>query len=626
MSSTTANRKEILDAIEPTQEGIHRYLDGKSRKLTDKELSYLLRKNTALYKRVIDNNLTFDDVRYFLLTNTPIETRYCEVCHKQVHILHGHISREFPRTCSNACKNKLVGIANVKLTDEQKQQAIAKKKQTNIERFGAISPLANKEVRAKGEATMKERYGTDNAFKSEVIKAKIRKTNKERYGNEVAIKSDAVKQKRDATMVAKYGIKSAFEDRDKIVNAMESKYGVDNPFKLKETQDKAKATIKERYGVENISQSKERRKQVIIEQANKGYDSIMRLAKDNDVKPMFSLEEYINTRLTQEKDKYGTTFKWKCNACGDVFDSPYVNGMLPICRKCHPISRTEEERDLIDCVSTIYKGEIRTHVRDVIPPYELDIYIPEKKLAIEFNGAYWHSTSAGKDNEHHLTKTRLCEARGIHLIHIWEWDWVNNRNKVDRRLMAYLGESHYTLFARKCHASVLTAREDIEQAKDMLNNIHLQGDIPAKVYVALYNDDGKMEAVMSFGKPRFNKDYQWELYRYCSSERVIGGASKLLKCFVRNYHPKSIITYADRCWSSKNNNVYKAMGFEYAGESKPSYVYANRNGQILSRYQCQKARIAEEEGDNELRETEIMARKGFFKVYDCGNLIYEKKF
>lgn len=335
--SSTINRKEILDAIEPTQEGIHMYLEGKSRKLTDRELSYLLRKNTALYKRVIDNNLTFDDIRYFLLTNTPIEPKYCEVCHKQVHILHGHISRGFPRTCSNACKNKLVGIANVKLTDEQKQQAIAKRKQTNIERFGAISPLANKEVRAKGEATMKERYGTDNAFKSETIKARIRKTNKERYGNEVAIKSDAIKQKRDATMVAKYGIKSAFEDRDKIANAMESKYGVDNPFKLKKTQDKAKATIKKRYGVENISQSEERRKQVVIEQASKGYDSIMRLSKDGDVVPMFSKEEYINTRLLQEKDKYGTTFKWKCNACGHMFDSPYVNGMLPICRKCHPI-------------------------------------------------------------------------------------------------------------------------------------------------------------------------------------------------------------------------------------------------------------------------------------------------
>ena len=400
MSSAT-NRKELLDAIEPTQEGIHMYLEGKSRKLTDRELSYLLRKNTALYKRVIDNNLTFDDIRYFLLTNTPIEPKYCEVCHKQVHILHGHISRGFPRTCSNACKNKLVGIANVKLT--------------------------------------------------------------------------------------------------------------------------------------------------------------------------------------------------------------------------------EEERDLVDCISTIYKGEIRTHVRDVIAPYELDIYIPEKRLAIEFNGAYWYNTSAGKDSEYHLAKTNMCEARGIHLIHIWEWDWVNNRNKVFRRLMAYLGENCYTLFARKCHASVLTAREDIEQAKDMLNNIHLQGDIPAKVYVALYDDDGKMEAVMSFGKPRFNKDYQWELYRYCSDEKVIGGASKLLKCFVRNYYPKSIITYADRCWSSKNSNVYKAMGFEYVGDSKPSYVYANRNGQILSRYQCQKARIAEE-GDNELKETEIMAKKGYFKVYDCGNLIYSKKF
>ena len=95
---------------------------------------------------------------------------------------------------------------------------------------------------------------------------------------------------------------------------------------------------------------------------------------------------------------------------------------------------------------------------------------------------------------------------------------------------------------------------------------------------------------MTFGKPRFNKNYQFQLIRYASKSgfRVIGGAGKLLKYFERNYNPKSIITYADRSYSQ--GNMYKQLGFNLLNISEPNYCYLNHD-LILSRYQCQKSKL-----------------------------------
>ena len=133
---------------------------------------------------------------------------------------------------------------------------------------------------------------------------------------------------------------------------------------------------------------------------------------------------------------------------------------------------------------------------------------------------------------------------------------------------------------------------------------------------------------MTFGKPRFNKKFEWELIRYATSKHVIGGAGKLLKYFERNFNPKSIITYADRSYSQ--GNMYRKIGFNELKPAEPNYQWIDGT-RILSRYQCQKHRLKELLGNgnkfNEnLSESENMIANGFIKVYDCGNLVFEKIF
>lgn len=122
-------------------------------------------------------------------------------------------------------------------------------------------------------------------------------------------------------------------------------------------------------------------------------------------------------------------YKWKCEECGTIFESRYVNSRIPICRKCHPLSSGEDE--LFVFVRSLNPNLIiKRHTKSIIKPQEIDIYIPELKLAIEFNGVYWHSTKHILEKNYHLNKTKACEEKGIWLIHIWEWDWIKNKDKV----------------------------------------------------------------------------------------------------------------------------------------------------------------------------------------------------
>ena len=65
----------------------------------------------------------------------------------------------------------------------------------------------------------------------------------------------------------------------------------------------------------------------------------------------------------------------------------------------------------------------------MIYPQELDIVINEQKLAIEFNGSYWHDVNHVFP-DYHLNKVIKCNQLGYRLIHIWEDEWTDEtKNK-----------------------------------------------------------------------------------------------------------------------------------------------------------------------------------------------------
>lgn len=144
-------------------------------------------------------------------------------------------------------------------------------------------------------------------------------------------------------------------------------------------------------------------------------------------------------------------------------------------------------------------------------------------------------------------KTELCEAQGYQLIHIFEYQWNIKKNIIKERLKHLFGIYDDKIFARNCEVKEIYLKE----SENFLNNYHIQGSSKSSIKLGLFFNN-ELIAVMTFGKPRFNKNYEWELIRYATSKHVCGGAGKLLKYFERKYKPFSIISYADRCWSKGN--------------------------------------------------------------------------
>ena len=234
------------------------------------------------------------------------------------------------------------------------------------------------------------------------------------------------------------------------------------------------------------------------------------------------------------------------------------------------MSKTETE--LADFIESVCTCKVLRSDRSAIAPYELDIYIPEKKLAIELDGLYWHSENLGTSKSYHLNKTKMCESNGIHLVHVFENEWKCKQDIVKSRLKDLLGAYDSTVFARKCNVARVCSRD----AAEFLQHNHLQGSAPAKEnYGLMFNNE--LVALMTFSKKRYksrhDKSNAWEMVRFCCKLgcHIPGAAGKLLKEFERNHSNAMLTSYADRRWSQ--GKLYEALGFKLDHASAPNYWY-----------------------------------------------------
>ena len=286
-------------------------------------------------------------------------------------------------------------------------------------------------------------------------------------------------------------------------------------------------------------------------------------------------------------------------------------------RKINKVSG--EEQELIDFISSVYSGEIRTSNRSVLNGRELDIYLPDLNLAIEYNGLYSHSYKPWEEKEclvkgpnYHLQKTLDCEKQGIRLIHIFSDEWNYKRFIVESVLKSKLGLNE-RLYARKCEIRNV----GILEKNDFLNANHIQGEDKSGIKLGLYYEN-ELVCLMTFNKSRFNRNYEWELVRFCNKSglNVVGGFSKLLKHF-RGSYEGSVVSYADRRWS--DGGVYFRNGFELIRVNGPGYFYVDRDYLIRhNRMKFQKKLI----GAYDCTEYEKAREMGFNKIFDCGSLCF----
>ena len=336
--------------------------------------------------------------------------------------------------CSSKCAN----------LDEEIQH---KSKQTNLKRHGYVHNTHNPNNQEKIKKTCLDKYGEEHYTQTNEYQKKSKKTCLEKYGVEYSFQSDNNKEKSKHTNI--------------------ERYGVDNPSKNKE--------IKEKISIQNHIRKKEEFLKILPDNYtlinyDVGDNVTLKCSKNH----IFTCQKQLIVKRRKAKHEYCTT----CVPLNSFKNQTSVH-----------------EKELIEFIKTNISG-VHINNRTEIYPLELDVYIPKLKLAFEFNGLYWHS-ELYKDKNYHLNKTEECIKNGIHLVHIYDDDWVCKTDIVKSRICNLLGKSE-RIYARKCVIKEVSNTI----SKLFLDDNHIQGNVNSKHNIGLYYDD-KLVSLMTLGGSRF---------------------------------------------------------------------------------------------------------------------------
>lgn len=459
--------------------------------------------------------------------------------------------------------------------------------------------LHSKEVTEKlrvkyTKETCLERYGVDNTFqlpkaqenlkkaykerKDEIWK-KIKQTNLERYGDPNYHNIEKAKK----TNLERYGVENTYQIKgvpEKAKKAAGSKealekkertnlerYGAKYPIQLEYFKEKIKNTNLEKYGVENISQYKPSR---------------VNVAKKTE---QTCLERYGVSWpvFTENCKKAATASQSKPNTMWEQF---------------------------------LQNSNIKYSREFVIGHKSYDFKIDN--ILLEINPSATHNSTWGIkgkppiDKNYHKDKSQLAKDGGYQCICVWDWD--------DEQKVINLLKKRETIYARNC----IVKEVNKEDAQIFLNDNHLQGYVKDEVSLGLYYNDN-LVSIMTFGKPRYNRNYDYELLRYCSIYNVIGGANKLFSHFIDTFEHIKVISYCDL--SKFSGKVYENLGFTLLRINKPSKHWYN-----IKTKQHITDNLLRQRGFDQLFKTnygkgtsneELMLQHKFVEVYDCGQASYK---
>jgi hypothetical protein len=285
----------------------------------------------------------------------------------------------------------------------------------------------------------------------------------------------------------------------------------------------------------------------------------------------------------------------------------------------HSYNKSKGELEVRDYINYLGEDCVSKKLKYMDKCMEIDCLVVSHNFGIEYCGEYWHS-ELHKSKNYHKFKTFWAKEQGIKLFTIFEYEWNNKKDILKSMINNALQKNIEKIYARKCQIREIPSKE----IKHFYNINHLQGERNATHNIVLIYDN-EIVAGMSFSKPRSNKKYEWEIYRFCNklNINVVGGATKLFKYFINKYSPKSIISYADFRYSY--GDLYKKLGMFELNLTEPNYYYFNKSKLLLeSRIKYQKHKLEKKLKifDKNLSESENMKNNGYIRIYDSGNLVY----
>lgn len=554
----------------------------------------------------------------------------CVVCGKLVKIKEMSAP---PKTCSMECRQ--AQIARVCLEKYGSTAAVTsdyakeKAKQTCLEKYGVEHYTQTAEYRDKFKRTMQARYGADSPLQSATIREKVNKTNIERYGGLSPSCDAAVAQKARETAQRNYGGFGWASPvlKERINETMLQQYGVCNPMQSLEIRSKAQATCCTKYGAHNYNASDIAVSARITDPSKA--DNYVQFKQDG--------QKFISSYFSQ-----APTILELSRELG--VDATTVSAQVQIQQlgKLIAFHCSDIERQVFAAIKSFNPLlNIQQFNRSVIPPQEIDIYLPELKIGIECNPTITHNSSFKdpwgadfKSYKYHQTKSLRCRDAGIFLFHIFGYEWTHKRDVIESMLRNLVAANLRKIYARNTYVAELTS----EECKSFLAANHRQGATNASVRLGLkLKSTDELVSVMTFNKlrktigesNRTDTSSTVELSRFCNllNTSVVGGASKLFKYYAQHTDVKKIISFSDVAHT--RGNLYSTLGFVQTSESGPGYTWVSlADDSYINRVSCQKSNLRNLFHDNTIdvehkTEREVMMEHGYAQVFDSGTIRWE---
>lgn len=481
----------------------------------------------------------------------------------------------------NVSRNTILRSLYKNQIKKDKDSISLQREKTNLEKYGTKSVAQVPEFKEKIKKTNLKKYGVENPAQLKEVYAKVKKTNLEKYGVKCTLELEEVKQK----------IKQTNLDR----------YGVENILLSEKYRERIKNTTLEKYGVENPLQSKEIRQKIKNTYLTNNFPNVIKYFADKETTEDFLKKNYNEkTTLIQLSKDTGVSR----TVVGQYIHKYGLEDYIEYdCKVSQP------EKDIVEYLTSKGITNIVQSDRTVLDGKEIDIFLPDYNVGIEFNGDYWHS-ELKRDKRYHYDKSMLANSKGVFLYHIFSHEWADEEKRI--RILNHLDNilhlNENKIYARKC----MIREVDVTEKNSFLNENHIQGKDNSTIKLGLYYND-ELVSLMTFCYPRFSKKYNWELSRFCSKHNynVIGGASKLFKYFVDNYMKDGevIVSYSDI--AKTTGKIYNTLNFEFVNDADPNYIWWKSDDDYKTRYQCQM-----------VNERIIMESNGYIKIYDCGNKVW----
>lgn len=442
------------------------------------------------------------------------------------------------------------------------------------EHFGLISSMFTRLLKYHGIRKPKELHT-----------ANIKKVKLERYGDE------------------------NYNNHEQTAKTNLEKYGVDNQWKRQDLMDEVRKSNEEKYGSKNNI-----------------YKNLQTRATNAGSIEASYTAQIEKTRKTV-LEKYGVDWAAKSEAVRESIRESLKSTFLdkygcenywlsPEAKRSNGSKNSHANiafKQLLENNGIEYETEFLLENRYY--DFKIGNILVEINPAATHNSTWspWNST-AGIDKHYHADKTDLAIKNNYRCIHVWDWD-------DQQKIISTFLKKKETIGARSCE--IHEVPKDVEAA--FLTENHLQGYVKSSVALGLFHKN-ELVMIMTFGKPRYSRKYQWEIIRICSSKSVIGGAEKLFNHFVSNYNPESVLSYCDL--SKFEGNVYTKLGFRKISRAISKHWYNVKLQDHITDKLLYKRGFDALLGNifgtygTGTDNTQLMLEHGFIEIYDCGQATY----